>query len=704
MVTATVAIASEFLDAFARIPRAQQRKVREFTEKFRTDPTSAAINYEKIHAVRDDKVRTVRIDQKYRAIVLSPPQGNVFVLVWVDNHDEAMAWASKRRFEINPVTGSLQVFSITAAEETVAAEKKQKTVPGLFEEHADDVLLSFGIPAPLLPSVRSIRTSDGLLALSQHLPAEAAEALTWLAEGLPVEEIRAALTVTPPKDVVDTTDLEAALDKPDTKRRFVTIKSNDELASILNAPLDKWRVFLHPSQEKLVRKNYNGAVRVLGGPGTGKTVVAMHRARHLATQVFRETTDRILFTTYTANLSESVEQNLQQLCGDEYQRIEVINLHAWAVRFLKSQKVAVEPASDDDIEAAWNEALGIIGDSGFDVGFLQQEWEYVVQAHGISTLEEYLTVPRTGRGRTLTKPQRGKVWKIFEEYMSALKDRGKIEWLSIIRETRMYLQKQKGVLPYRAVVADEIQDFHPEDWKLLRALVAEGSNDLFLVGDAHQRIYGGKVVLKDYGINVRGRSSQLKINYRTTEQIRDWSMALLHGVHVDDLDGEIDQIKGYRSLLSGQPPEIDHFSTAEEEGKFIVGRIKSLLEQKAPEDICMVTRSKKLLTDQYQPLLKKAGIDSVILDKKNNPDQKGIRLGNMHRVKGLEFPVVFLASVNAGVIPSRTRKSDGDPSIKADHEEKERSLLFVAATRARDHLVVTSYGTASRFLRPDETA
>ena len=222
----TVAIASEFLDAFARIPRAQQRKVREFTEKFRTNPKGPGINYEKIHAVKDDKVRTVRIDQKYRAVILHPPEGDVYVLVWVDNHDEAMDWAGKRRFEVNPVTGSLQVFSVSEAEEAVAVHKKIRE-PGLLDAYDDDVLLSFGVPQALLPSVRAVKTQDALLALVQHLPAEAAEALTWLGEGNPVEEVRAAVTVAPAKETVNTEDLGTALENADTKRRFVTVKSQD---------------------------------------------------------------------------------------------------------------------------------------------------------------------------------------------------------------------------------------------------------------------------------------------------------------------------------------------------------------------------------------------------------------------------------------------------------------------------------------------
>src|SRR3984893_7725329 len=350
---ATVALGSDFLDAYARIPRAQQRKVRDFTEKFKANPTSPGINYEKIHNVRDDKVRTVRIDQKYRAVVLHPGQGDVYILAWVDNHDEAMAWARNRVFEINPVTGALQIINVSEAEQVVPPKTAKKKTLGLLNQFEDDLLLSFGLPAILLPAVRAVRTSDELLSVNKHLPAECAEALTWLAEGIPPEEIRAAVVAQPKKEQVDTGDLAAALAHPDTRRRFVTIQSDKDLTAILDAPLEKWRVFLHPSQEKLVAKKFNGPAKVTGGAGTGKTVVAMHRAKHLASKVCPEKADRILFTTFTANLAQNVEQMLSTLCPECMDRLDVIHLHAWAVRFLRSLGLTVEIASPDTIEACW---------------------------------------------------------------------------------------------------------------------------------------------------------------------------------------------------------------------------------------------------------------------------------------------------------------------------------------------------------------
>ena len=693
-----VAVASEFLEAYARIPRAQQKKVREFTEKFQTNPKAASINYEKIHAVKDERVRTVRIDKQYRAVILHPDKGDVFVLVWVDNHDEAMDWAKNRSFEVNPFTGSLQIFNVSEVERALVPPPKAKT-PGLLDQFDDELLLSFGIPLILLPAVRGVRQPNDLLALNQHLPGECAEALMWLAEGMPPEEVREAVAVQK-KVPVDTTDLVKALEHPDSRRRFVTIQSDEDLTAMLNAPLDKWRIFLHPSQEKLITKDFKGPYRVLGGAGTGKTVVAMHRAKHLSRNVFKASEDRILFTTYTANLAQNVDEMLSTLCPDAKGRIEVLHLHSWAARFMKSHGAGFDIVDGDDIDECWEQACA--GETTFDVGFLRQEWEQVVQANGIEDMAEYLTVRRTGRGNTLTRPQRGKVWKVFERYLQVLAQRGKQEWLQAIRSTRRFLEENKTLLPYRAVVVDEAQDFHSEEWKLIRALVPACVNDLFLVGDAHQRIYGRKVTLSRCGIQIQGRSSTLRINYRTTEQIRTWAMAVLSGVEIDDLDGEKESEDGYKSLLSGSKPEHHHFTTAHKEQEFLAEKIKELLKERSPEEICVVTRTTKTLRDEYQSMFQRLGIACTVLDKSKNAGSAGIRLATMHRVKGLEFPVMILAGMNSKTMPLHVASVGDDPTCKEEHEIRERSLLFVAATRARDVLIVTSWGTPSPFIQPDK--
>ena len=691
----TVALSDEFLESLDRLASGPQKKVRDFIKKFRADPKSSGINYEKLQGHKQDHVRTVRIDQKYRAVLMHPDQGDVYVLMWVDGHDAAMNWAKRRSFDINPRTGALQVYCVEEVRNAVGAEAVGSSEPGLLDHCADDLLLSFGIPEILLPAVRAIKLPVEVIALGKHLPAEAAEALVWLADGEPAQSVREAMAITS-RATVDTTDLVAALEHPDSRRRFVTILSDENLSSILDAPLEKWRVFLHPSQNALVAKTFNGPARVTGGAGTGKTVVAMHRARHLARTLCSNAPDRVLFTTYTANLAQDVANNLAHLCGTEKDRIEVVHLHAWAARFMRDQGRKVEIASADELDACWDEAVRLSEERDFDRSFLRQEWDQVIQANEIQTAADYLKVARTGRGRTLSRAQRQKIWKICERYVEALLRRGKTEWASVIHDARSLLELKKPPLPYKSIVVDEGQDLHAGEWRLLRAIVPNGPNDLFIVGDAHQRIYGQKLALRACGVQVQGRSSRLRINYRTTEEIRSWAMAMLSGVEIDDLDGGKEQETGYKSLLTGPKPEVHHFEARPDELEYVGARIKELVGQRPAEHICLVARTKKLLTDDYRPMFAGLGIECALLDQKQ--EGGGVRLATMHRVKGLEFPVMFLAGINARYMPLQLPAAMDDPVADADHRDRERSLLFVAATRARDLLVVTGWGTRSPFM------
>lgn len=689
-----VAIAGEFLEAFSRVPRAQQKKVREFTEKFRLNPMAAAINYEKIHHVRDPKVRTVRIGADYRAIVIHPDEGNVYLLVWVDHHDEAMEWARNRVFEINPMTGALQVVSISAVEaaqpQPAAAAPEKKPPAGLFAATSDDDLLNLAVPKLLLPAVRAIHSGQELNELSPHLPAEAAEALMWLAEGLPLDEIRCAIERSKPNKV-DTADFAQALEHPDSRRRFVTVETHDDLVAMLKAPLAKWRVFLHPSQERLVRRNFAGPSKVVGGAGTGKTVVAMHRVRHLVQAVFTAATDQVLLTTFTANLAADIEENMKVLGGADLDRVEVVHLHAWAARLLRRHGMAnlnvLESGSDQHREM-WNGAVSVTGASKWDRSFYEAEWRDVVQAQGITTRDEYLKASRRGRGRSITRADRAEIWKVFEEYQSSLRKAGQVEWLDVIRGARRLLETQGTGLPYRAVVVDEAQDLHPEEWRLIRALVPEGPNDLFIVGDAHQRIYGKPVALGTVSINVRGRSYRLRINYRTTREIKDWALGLLQPGQYDDLDGAREELRGYVSLLTGNAPTVQKFSSFQEECEYIAKAIKEALADRRPGEVCVVARFNSLV-DKYMKGIAEHGVSGIKLSRDNPPaTDSSVHFATMHRVKGLEYPVVFIAGAEA--MPTSFSQDLDDQVAVREHENRERSLLFVSATRAREVLVVTA--------------
>lgn len=695
----SVAISSDFLTAFSKIPQSQQKKVREFVTRFQNNPTSASINYELIHGVQDKRVRTVRIGLDYRGVVLHPEEGDIYLLMWVDHHDEAMDWAKRKIFDIHPITGALQVI------DTQLLEKAQmighptpdvKNEDGLFETFQDGDLLRTGLPKLLLPAVRALRKSEDLDQIQPYLPEEAYEALYWIANlGYSVDQ---ALNEISKPVTVDANDLASALNHPDSKRRFVVVKSIDELVEMLNAPLEKWRVFLHPSQASLVSRNFTGPARVLGGAGTGKTVVAMHRARYLASQVFKASTDRILFTTYTKTLAANIQANLKSLCGDEGERIEVVHLHSWAANFLRSQGIQCEVASSKEIQQCWQDAFSAVGTGEWSEPFFKNEWEQVVQAQSISNQEEYLHAPRLGQHVRLSRPQRASVWEVFDEYKRNLNILGKMEWIDLIRQTRLYLAGKGIVLPYRTIIIDETQDLHPEDLKLIRQIVPEGPNDLFFVGDAHQRIYGRPVVLGQCGINIKGRSSKLRINYRTTEEIRNWSLAVLNNQPIDDLDGGVDNNTEYHSLLHGKQPTIAFFPSLSEEKKFIAETITKLLVDVKPETICLVARTNKQLIEDYIPGLICAKVDYLLLSTDTSEDTgAGVRLATMHRVKGLEFHHVIIAGVNAGVIPwESSQKLDENEYYDSDLQE--RCLFHVASTRARDTLTITCYGIKSSFL------
>jgi hypothetical protein len=686
----TVAIGSEFLTAFARLPARQQSKVSQFLEKFRSDPMAAGINYEKIHQARDPNLRSVRIDQTYRGIVLKPERGNVYLLLWVDHHDAAYAWAAKRRFTINTHTGSLQVLptEVETPEQPALPLPAQPT--GLFKHIRDKHLLKLGVPEALLPLVRQIETDADLEAHEADFPQEAAEALYMLAMGYDVEQAFNELNKTIDKDAaVDPDDFETALENEDSQRRFHVVTDALDLAEILKAPLEKWRVFLHPSQRRLVQMQANGPVRVLGGAGTGKTVVAMHRAKFLAEQVFNQPGDKILFTTYTRNLAEDIKANLVKICSVEVQRrIRVVNLDAWVSEFLKQHgydySLLVAP---DQAESYWQEArLAAPDELGLSQSFYEQEWEHVIQAHGISKEADYLRAPRLGRGQRLSRKQRQSIWPVFEEYRAILNRHHTKEFIDATRDARVLLESRATHAEYRAVIVDEAQDMSAEAFRLMRQIVPPvtgRTNDLFIVGDAHQRIYAHRVVLSRCGIDVRGQSRKLRLNYRTTDEIRKWAVALLEDCDIDDLDGAQDDNKGFRSLLHGAYPDVQKQTTFEGEIEVIAERIHELEREHIPlSSICVVARTQSLL-NQYESALAAKGIEHWRIQPQVSDDtgKSGLRTATMHRVKGLEFDVMMIAGVNDGVIPLANASAGADSDFaQMEVETKERSLLYVAAT------------------------
>ena len=884
-----MAMSSDFLDAYARLPRAQQRGVRSLISRFNADPTASGLSYERIRAARDPAMRSLRIDQGYRAIALKPERGGVHMLLWADRHDDACAWAARHECRIHPETGALQVYAprtdlpahgargqesegggppgrrdgpnaaafgqsadtpgtppgaprlpadvpaapsaIQGAPADIAgrppaapgqrpggpvhapgpAPEPSAAMPGSPTDGADgaaapDVpppafralkdreLARLGVPPAMLAEVRAVRGEADLDAMQARLPVEACEALFLYLAGETCE--RLILEREAPAEPVDTEDFAKALERDESRARFVVVEDEMELEAMLNAPLERWRVFLHPSQRRLVERRWNGPVRVLGGAGTGKTVVAMHRARRLARNLlaprvrsgpgaadaagasepscapgFRnapeasdtrsapgardtaalseapatrgapggapdtpaapetrnprstpEPAGRILFTTFTRNLAADIEHDLRAICTpEEMECIEVTNLDRWVVCFLRRRRYRFRIVYDRrrDAGEAWQRALDSKPpDLDLPDAFYDDEWEQVVQANGVTTRDEYLRAPRTGRGVRLGRGARARVWPVFEEYRVQLAERGLKEvddacrdaaaLLTAERERERARDRDRGqgegrsAPDYAAVVVDEAQDMGAPAWRLIRAIAPEGPDDLFITGDGHQRIHGrSRVVLGRCGIDVRGRARKLRLNYRTTEQTRRWAARLLAGRAIDDLDGGADDGRDVRSLTEGPAPILKRFASRKEQAKYVSGYLEGLRDGGEPlRGVCIVARTGRE-RDAIAAELAEEGLNSVTLEAGaiDDADAEDVRLATMHRVKGLEFDRVVIASMNDGLVPLPAALEErGDAVERESAETGERALVHVAATRAKREVLVLGFGRPSRFL------
>lgn len=738
-----IGVSADFFPAFAALPRKAQRKVETFLQKFRQDPKQASIHYEPIVATADPRLRSVRIGDDYRAIVRAPEGGDLFLLLWVDHHDEAYRWARSKQFAVHPFTGSMQIFDVEAAVEAITRGTEETKLPSaalpptvtetprLFDAFDDKQLFVGGVPEPLLPAVRAVETEEDLDRLLPHVPQEAADLLSGLAAGYtydevirqiledarPIVEVAATVIVptvqaiseapkrrsTPPPSAsaVDIADESAALRRESSQRQFRLLDGSFDLDAALAYPLDLWRVYLHPQQKRLVRARTKGPMRVTGTAGTGKTVTAMHRAAFLAREVWRGPDDRLLLTTFTANLAADIRHLLKKLLEPEdLIRVEVTNLDAWATRFLSDCGKPVRLALEADRRQAWERAMALWEVPGYSRSFFDAEWRDVILAQDISTVDAYVRAVRIGRGQSVGRAERRQLWDVFAEYREQLAAQGLTEAEEILRRARQELESLGAPPKYRSVIVDETQDLTAEGLKLLRAIAGpERPDDLLLVGDAHQRIYGRLVPLSQCGIHVRGRRSRtLRVNYRTTAAIARWAISALGEGEYDDLDAGNVSRKGQVSLRKGEPPVIQIFEHRAEEAQFVAEEVKKLIDAGVPaESIGIVGRTRDLVADQFLPVLEQHGLSGVLLGKEI-VEAPGVRLGTMHRVKGLEFPAIFAVGVDRSHLPLILRDGDEDPVLQRQHEQRERCLLYVAASRARDRLFVTGTGEPSPFV------
>lgn len=691
---AKLGIDKDFLRDFAKLERSVQDRVSEVFAKFE-QATHAGMHLEKVNNARDDRFRTIRIDKFWRGVVLAPESGDSFTLLKVLPHDDSYTWAQRRQVSVNAATGRIEITDCVAIEATLPElVKMADRAPALLFEAISDVdLTRLGIDDQTLRFARVLTDVVQLDASRAFLPQNQWDALYGLAAGLTPEEVWAELGIAPGLAPFDTGDVGAAVER--TLDRVVLVDGPDELMEIFRHPFALWRVYLHPAQHQVAHTTFSGPARITGGPGTGKTVVALHRAHHLAGLG----AGPVLVTTFTSTLSSSLEAGLRLLTGsaEVRDRIEVRHVDQLSYQIFSERHGRAAILRDKEEKDVWKKIVKRL-ELPFTETFLAEEWRQVVLAQGVTSAAEYLAAKRAGRGRRLGTRQKAQLWQAMWEFEEELKRRKVWTHETICVEATRLLE-ERPAKPYRHIVVDEAQDLHPVQWRLLRAAVEEGPDDLFVAGDTHQRIYGNRVSLRDVGIKIAGRSSRLTINYRTTAEILAWSLGMLRGEPIDDMDGGLDTVAGYRSQVHGPGPELKGFTTQRAELDGLAARVREWLASGVePREIGIAARS-NVLADTAIAVLERADVPVRSLAKAGQDDDV-VRAGTMHRMKGLEFRCVAVIGAGEHVLPppSAITPVAEDEQTHAHDLQRERCLLLVACTRARERLSVSWHGAPSIFL------
>lgn len=711
---AQLALSVRFLDEFGKLDSKARSGAVKTALKFQQLTlkqlwSDAGLDFKQPKGARDKHIYTCRIDRFYRGVLLAPGTGEDFLLLRVMAHDDAYAWAAKQVPSVNAVTHGLEIRDVVTVEQLVPAWEERAasvTVEPLFAPHTDRDLRGLGIEDDVLRAARSLTSKEQLDAFAPLMPEDQWQVLQFLAEGLSVQTVWGELVAFRARNgalTVDRTDLAGAM--RNTPSRIALVTGPQELSEILDKPFAAWRVFLHPSQRAMAyRPSYSGPAQVTGGPGTGKSVVALHRVNHLLKHL--RASERILLTTYTGALTTALREGLALLIGDEELRgrVDVLTVNALAREIIEPQDALRPSYLDGAQELALWEEVGAQLDLPWSGQFLAQEYKHVILAQGLRSLDAYRAASRSGRGSRLPSTKRHELWRAVEAFHVALDKRSGRTHLGVCDEAAMWVASS-GAPPYRHVVVDEAQDLHPAQWRLLRAVVPPRPDDLFIAGDPHQRIYDTKVSLKSLGIPVTGRSARMRKNYRSTQEILTWATALLDGRPVEQLeDGTADTLAGSQSSLHGASPTVCATADQEAELAALLLCIREWASNGVElSDIAVAARFNKVVYKVAQRL-RDEGIPVVRLRQEGAADTEGVRVGTMHSLKGLEFRCVAVVGVREGALPypAAITPMELDPIQHHTDLTAERCLLFVACTRARDRLYVSWSGPVSRFLREGE--
>lgn len=681
-------IADTFTDSLARLTADEQKTVKTTAFDLQTNPRQPGLQFHKLDRAKDPRFWSVRGSRDLRLIVHRTD--DALLLCYVGHHDDAYDWAARRKIEIHPKTGAAQIVVVRETVQEIAVPKYVEAPsipspkPKLFPGISDDEFLGFGVPTEWLNDVRDA-TEDTYLALSDQLPREAAEALLELATGGKPEPAPKAIAGADP------------FQHPDAMRRFRVMHDVEELARAMEFPWEKWSIFLHPAQRALVERKFNGPARVTGSAGTGKTIVALHRAAFLART---NPESRILLATFSEPLANALLTKLRRLIGNEPllgERIEVHSLDSIGRRLYELNVGRIILVSNERLRAVMRDAAVRAKDGKFSPQFLFSEWQEVVDAWQIDSWESYRDVVRLGRKTRLPEKQRASLWDIFSDVRNALRDSGEVTVPQMYSQLALKL-KERGRAPFDYVVVDEAQDLSVAQLRFLAALAGTRTNALFFAGDLGQRIFQQPFSWKALGVDVSGRSFRLKINYRTSHQIRSQADRLLDP-QLSDVDGIVEKRSGTISTFNGDPPEVVIANGVDEEIEIVAGWLVRCSDRGVvPHEIGVFVRSEAQL-DRARAAVQNAGLEYKVLDEGVQTITGRVSIGTMHLAKGLEFRSVAVMACDDEVLPLQERiENVGDDADLAEVYATERHLLYVACTRARDYLLVTGVEPASEFL------
>ncbi|MFC7259700.1 UvrD-helicase domain-containing protein [Streptomyces lutosisoli] len=750
-----------------KLDRSVKAQFYDFCHNFRNNPDLPGLRKKKLKG--DSRIWSARVNQDYRALLT--PTG-----VDADGAESWLVIAVRHRKDVyeelqvavNRVTGEIEFvdlavvgdsalrrvgITLTPAEPEEQAPKPETVpepelaAPALLAAYDAGQLRGLGVAEQLIGLALTVTTSAELDQLVESAPLLSKDILYGLAAGMDIDEVRREITAPVELDQQpDPDDFATAL-----SRTKVTTVDDAVRAVIEEGDFRAWKVFLHPTQERIVHRHYNGPARVSGGPGTGKTIVALHRVKHLAEQLPPGHSKPILLTTFTKNLTTDLRLRLASLVEPHLlARVDIAHIDQLAARVLGENTAPGRGKQRVYDHVALNEMrqlLAELDDRRWEPEFLLEEWEQVILGQSVPTRSEYFKARRAGRGRALTRPERNHIWKLIEQFTARLDKLGvetwgqaaeraarfEIERAAKIRARREYKEEIGGKdlihrddssgmrylgYRYRHIVVDEAQDLRPAHWKMLRAMAdPDQPNDMFVAGDTHQRIYDHQVALGALGINIRGRASRLTLSYRTTKEILAEALRVVdpksknEKVTYDDLDDGTDTLAGYRSVLHGPKPDFQRYDTWDDELVGLATTLSTWREELSTDDkgasldpsgriaVCVADRDMVSQTMYY--LATKAGITCAELTKDGPKGDGEVHVGTMHRFKGLEYQRLAIVGASDGIIPRTSvieRYRTEDPPRYEREQRKARSLLFVATTRARDALNISWHDKPSPYL------